>query len=275
MESSFSVTSAKVVNGNVYVALVKGSSYTVSRLRGDSMETLTRLAGGPCLILWGSPEGLLVSSGDSLYLVSGGEAKLLLKASRPGNRFWHACEGDGRLYIQEYGAPPTGIYVSEDMENFRRVVTNIDLDPRSRHFHYVAFDERRNALVATLGDGNLTHVVMSPDYGRSWRVVYRGPWQFVPVVTEEDMWLFGFDSGIAKGGVALYYPDNGKWEFVFLRPKGYPRAQFAEFKKLRDLYVGVLEYPSSVLSREVSILGMRSIVVILVIDTSFMYRWIC
>jgi len=133
------------------------------------------------------------------------------------------------------------------MESFRRVVTNIDLDPLSRHFHYVAFDERRNALVATLGDGNLTRVVMSPDYGRSWRVVYRGPWQFVPVLIEEDRWLFGFDSGIAKGGVALYYPDNGKWEFVFLRPKSHPRAQFAEFKKLRDLYVGVLGYPGSVI----------------------------
>jgi len=46
MESSFSVTSAKVVNGNVYVALVKGFSYTVSRLRGDSMETLTRVLEG-------------------------------------------------------------------------------------------------------------------------------------------------------------------------------------------------------------------------------------
>jgi len=43
VESSFSVTSAKVVNGNVYIALVKGSSYIVSRLRGDSMETLTRV----------------------------------------------------------------------------------------------------------------------------------------------------------------------------------------------------------------------------------------
>ena len=104
---------------------------------------------------------MLVSSDDFLYLVSEAEDKLLLKASRSGNWFWHACEGDRRLYVQEYGAPPTGIYVSEDMESFRRVVTNIDLDPRCRHFHYVAFDERRNALVATLGDGNLTRVVMS------------------------------------------------------------------------------------------------------------------
>jgi len=149
------------------IELVNGFLYTVSRLRGDSMETLTRLSGGSCSILWGSSEGSLVSSGDPLYLVSGGVAKLLLKASRPGNWFWHACEGDGRPYVQEYGVPPTEIYVSEDMENFRRVLTNVDSDPRSRYFHYMAFDERRNALVATLDDSNLTRVVMSLDHGRS------------------------------------------------------------------------------------------------------------
>lgn len=47
----------------------------------------------------------------------------------------------------------------------------------------MAFDERRNALVATLSDGNLTRVAMSLDHGMSWMVVYRGPWQFVPVLT--------------------------------------------------------------------------------------------
>jgi hypothetical protein len=253
VEPSFSVTSVKVVSSNVYIALIKGSSCMVSRLRGDSIEPLTSLNSSSCLILEVSSEGLLVSSGDSLYLVSEGETKLLLKASRTGNRFWHACKGDGRLYVQEYGMPPTGIYVSEDMKNFRRIVTNMDLDPWSKHFHYVAFDKRRNALVATLGDGNLTRVAMSLDYGRSWRAVYRGPWQFVPVLIEEDKWLFGFDSGIAKGGVAIYYPDSGKWEFMFLRLKGYPRAQFAELKKLRDLYVGALGYPSAVIvSRSVN-----------------------
>jgi hypothetical protein len=133
------------------------------------------------------------------------------------------------------------------MENFRRVVTNMDLDPWSRHFHYVAFDERRNALVVTLGDGNLTRVAMSLDYGRSWRAVYRGPWQFVPVLIEEDKWLFGFDSSIAKGGVAIYYPDSGKWKFVFLKLKSCPYAQFVELKKFRDLYIAALGYPSAVI----------------------------
>jgi len=247
MMLSFLVSSIKVVNGDVYVALFQGSSCTVSRLRGSSMETVTHLACSPCLILWGSSEGLLVSCGDALYLVTGSEVKYLLKASRPGNWFWHACNGGERLYVQEYGEAPTGIYVSEDIESFKRIVTNTDLDPQSRHFHYVSFDERRNALVVTLGDGNLMRVAMSLDYGSSWRALYRGPWQFVPVLIEEDKWLFGFDSGIAKGGVAVYYPDSSKWEFVFLRLKGSPMAQFYELKKLKDMYVGALGYPEAVI----------------------------
>jgi hypothetical protein len=88
---------------------------------------------------------------------------------------------------------------------------------------------------------------MSLDYGSSWRALYRGPWQFVPVLIEEDKWLFGFDSGIAKGGVAVYYPDSSKWEFVFLRLKGSPMAQFYELKKLKDMYVGALGYPEAVI----------------------------
>jgi len=37
MMSSFLISSIKVVNGDVYVALVQGSSCTVSRLRGSSI----------------------------------------------------------------------------------------------------------------------------------------------------------------------------------------------------------------------------------------------
>jgi hypothetical protein len=87
VETSFSATSVKAINDNVYVTMVKGSSCSVSRLRRDSIEPLTSLNSSSRLILEGSSEGLLVSSGDSLYLVSEGEAKLLLKASRPGNWF--------------------------------------------------------------------------------------------------------------------------------------------------------------------------------------------
>jgi hypothetical protein len=113
-------------------------------LRGNDLDEVVTLQGSPCLIPWGSREGLLVSSGNTLYLVSGGEARPVLRA-RPGNWFWHGVEAQGRAFIQEYGEPPTGIYVSEDLVSFRRVASNKDVDPFSRHFHYIAFDGIRGS----------------------------------------------------------------------------------------------------------------------------------
>jgi hypothetical protein len=65
--------------------------------------------------------------------------------------------------------------VTEDLETFARVITNWDVDPRSKHFHFIAFDGARRLLVATLGDGNLVRAAVSRDYGRTWKPVYRGP----------------------------------------------------------------------------------------------------
>jgi hypothetical protein len=47
------------------------------------------------------------------------------------------------VFVHEYGEPPTGIYVSDDLEDFKLLVSNRDIDPFSRHFHYIAFDEER------------------------------------------------------------------------------------------------------------------------------------
>jgi hypothetical protein len=82
---------------------------------------------------------------------------------RDGNWLWHAAELGGFVFVQEYGEPSTGIYATEDFRRFERVVTNVDVDPKSRHLHYVASDAERNFLVATLGDGNLVRAVMSRD----------------------------------------------------------------------------------------------------------------
>ena len=61
-----------------------------------------------------------------------------------------------------------------------------DIDLLSRHFHYIAFDEERRVLIATLGDGNIVRVAISADCRSSWRPLYKRPWQFVPVLVEED-----------------------------------------------------------------------------------------
>jgi hypothetical protein len=168
------VTGVAGVGGVVYVAVSGEASCKVSMLRGGSLDEVVTLQGSPCLIPWGSREGLIVSSGNALYLVSGGEAKPVLRA-RLGNWFWHGVEAQGRIFIQEYGEPPTGIYVSEDLVGFIRVASNMDVDPFSRHFHYMAFDGGAGLLVVTLGDGNVVRVAVSQDHGSSWKPLYKGP----------------------------------------------------------------------------------------------------
>jgi len=176
-------------DGLIYVAIGDRVSCRLTVLKDCNLNEELILQGSPCLILWSSREGLLVSLGNTLYLVSGGEAKPVLRA-KPGNWFWHGVEAQGRVFIQEYGEPPTGIYVSEDLVSFRRVVSSSDIDPLSRHFHYLAFDGEREFLIATLGDGNVVRVAVSQDYGSSWKPLYKGPWQFVPVLVDGDRWVF-------------------------------------------------------------------------------------
>ena len=178
--------------------------------------------------------------------MSNNGAKPVLRA-RHGNWFWHAIEACDKVFVQEYGESPTGIYVSEDLESFKLLVTNKDIDPLSRHFHYTAFDERRNILIATLGDRNIVRVATSTDCGYSWKPLYKGPWQFVPVLIEGDRWVFGFDSGIARGGVAIYDVAEGEWRFMFLKANGYRYAQFTSITRFGDYYIGCLGYPTAIL----------------------------
>lgn len=240
------VTGVAGVGGVIYVAVSDGVSCKVSVLRGGSLDEVVTLQGSPCLIPWGSRDGLLVSSGNTLYLVSGGEAKPVLRA-RPGNWFWHGVEAQGRAFIQEYGESPTGIYVSEDLVSFRRAASNKDVDPLSRHFHYIAFDGERGLLVATLGDGNVVRVAVSQDHGSNWKPLYKGPWQFVPVLVDGDRWVLGFDSGIARGGVAVYDVERGDWSFTFLKARGYRYAQFTCLTRFLDYYIGCLGSPTAII----------------------------
>ena len=189
----------------------------------------------------------MVSAGNSLYLVSGGDARLLLRI-KPGNWFWHAVVTPRGVYVQEYGESPTGIYFSEDLRSFSRVAANLEIDPLSRHFHHVAYDAWRDLLVVTLGDGNIVRVAVSGDGGRSWRSLYKGPWQFVPVLVEEGRWILGFDSGIARGGVGVY-KHGSQLETIFLAPpRGFSNAQFSDLKRIASIYVGGLGQPTAIIA---------------------------
>jgi len=142
-------------------------------------------------ILLGLRDNLLISAGNTLYIVSNDGVKLVLMA-RHENWFWHAVEACSKVFVQEYGESATSIYVSENLESFRLPVTNKDIDPLSRHFHYIAFDERRNILIAMLGDGNIIRVAISTDCRSNWSPLYKGPWQLVLALVEEDRWVLGF-----------------------------------------------------------------------------------
>jgi len=112
--------------------------------------------------------GMLIAKLNDVYLAS---VDSILYASRdlaewrpvltvaPGNSIWHACGTPEGMMVQEYGESPTGLYTSPDGFRWSRVLTNIDVDPFSRHFHYVAYDPYRDAVYATLGDANLVRAV--------------------------------------------------------------------------------------------------------------------
>jgi len=241
------VSSARAVDERLYVAVSSDrEGCRIVELRDDDTKHITSFSDTPCNILLGLRDNLLVSASNTLYIVSNDGAKPVLRA-RHGNWFRHAVEDCGKVFVQEYGESPTGIYVSEDLESFRLLVTNKDVDPLSRHFHYIAFDERRNILIATLGDGNIVRVATSTDCGYSWEPLYKGPWQLAPVLVEEGRWVFGFDSGVARSGVTIYNVDEGGWRFIFLKADGYRYAQFTSITRFGDYYIGCLGYPTAIL----------------------------
>jgi hypothetical protein len=246
MRLNISATSVRNSGGVIYVTISEGGKCKVSKLKDGELEDVITVPGSPCILLWNCNNEFLVSVGNVLYFVSNNEFKPVLRARR-GNWFWHAVEACNKVFIQEYGESPTVIYVSEDIGDFKLLVSNKDIDPSSRHFHYIAFDEERRVLITTLGDGNIIRVATSTDCGYSWKPLYKGTWQFVPVLIEGDRWVFGFDSGIARGGVAIHGATEGKLRFVFLQADGFRYAQFTSIRRFSDYYIGCLGYPTAIL----------------------------
>lgn len=95
----------------------------------------------------------------------------------------------------------------------------------------MSYDPYRDVCYVTLGDGNLIRAVALR--GDIWRPIYKGPWQFVPVLVLRDKVLFGFDSGIARGGIGIYYPDNEEWNFVLLKWVRSSQVRYAQMNELR------------------------------------------
>ncbi|MEM4004129.1 MAG: hypothetical protein QXM43_00670 [Desulfurococcaceae archaeon] len=215
----------------------------------EVVDRVTVFKGSKGFILLAGDDEFLLSIDDKLVLVKGGASKIVLKASNPTNVFWHAVRADDKVFVHEYGSPPTGIYVSEDLERWSRLINNTNIDKRSQHFHCIAHDPYRGWLIATLGDACLTRVAVSEDL-RSWRPLYEGPWQFVPIEVLEDRIVFGMDSGIARGGIGVYNPENDRWDFTFLKwHDGEVRfAQMCDLKRLDNgIWIATLGTPQAVI----------------------------
>ncbi len=204
----------------------------------DLVEEIASFKGLGGSILYAGNGNFLVSVDDQLLFINHGYPNVVLKAPRPENVFWHFAEGHGKLFVQEYGKSPTGIYQSDDFEHWEKLIANTELDKFSKHFHYVAYDKFRDWLIVTLGDGCNTRASVSTDLGKSWRPLYKGPWQFVPIEVLPNKLVFGMDSGITQGGVGIYRPDSSEWDFIFLKYcfKSKNLAQMCDLKFLDNGY---------------------------------------
>ena len=246
-----SVLSIAVANGRIYV-LVKENERLILKVLDEKLKVVDEVIsvrGDKGFILYVKKDKALISVDENLLLVRGGETEAVLRASKPTNTFWHSTEAKGKVFIHEYGEPPTGIFTSKNLEDWEKVTTNLDIDRSSKHFHYIAYDPYRRWLLVTLGDGCLTRVAISEHLGSSWRPLYKGPWQFVPIVPLEDRIVFGMDSGIVRGGIGIYNVSENRWEFVFLRwiEKRVRYAQMTDLRFFKGLWIAALGTPQAVL----------------------------
>jgi hypothetical protein len=185
MRLNIPATSVRNIDGVIHATISEGGKCKVSKLKNGKLENVITVQGSSCVLLWGRNGKFLVSVASTLHLVSSNGTKPVLRA-RHGSWFWHTVEACGKVFVQEYGESPTGIHVSEDLENFRLLETNKDVDPLSKHFHYIAFDEERNTLIATLSNGNIVWGLILTECEYSWKPLYKGLWRFVSVLVEED-----------------------------------------------------------------------------------------
>ncbi len=226
--------------GKLLVLAKKGESLSLLSLDRNLQigEELANFRGSRGFILEAAKDDYLLSVDDKILQFKGNEEKILLLAHSPSNSFWHSTRCGEGVFVQEYGESPTGIFFSDDYVNWRLLATNHQIDKFSRHFHNLSYDPLRNWLVATLGDANMIRVAISEDKGKTWRSLFEGWQQFVPIVTLKDMLVFGMDSGIARGGVGIYYPKRDEWEFIFLKWLN-ERVKYVQMMELELLDNGV------------------------------------
>lgn len=255
----------KLLNVNALSVLAAGTVYVLSKDAGklalfalsedfSGMKELVSFTGNMGHILFANKNEILLSIDSNLVLFRDNNCRIVLKAYRDENVFWHACKFHDMVVVQEYSVTsPSSIYVSEDLLSWKEVVSNLDIDQYSKHFHYLANDPYRNQLIATLGDGNYIRAICSDNRGLNWKPLCRGQWQLLPIVPLKDKIVFGMDSGIVGGGVGIYDLVKDSWKFSFLKwtKKDVKLAQMSELIKLdTGLWVAALGAPQAIVASE-------------------------
>ncbi len=167
------------------------------------------------------------------------------------NFFWHMTTSDDAFYIQDYGLPPSKIYFAKNGVDWSTLILAQDIDKQAKHFHGIIYDIYRKMLIATLGDGNLVRIAISRgNLGRTWRPLYEGTWQAVPIVILKDRVVFGLDSGVSKGGVLIWHPKQNKWTINHSKWVDKKiRASMCDLKQLSNgLWVAALGTPQAIIA---------------------------
>jgi hypothetical protein len=253
LTTNLPVLSAKALEEKIFAIISSGDSLSLALFDADLQmkDKIVEFKGSRGFILDAKEDGSLLAVNDRIIAINGRRFEPVLKAHSPVNFFWHSAKFRDSIYVQEYGEIPTGLWRSScNYTDWRLLTTNVQLDPFSRHFHSVAHDAFRNQLIVTLGDGNSLRVATTNDEGNTWQPLYEGAWQFIPIVPRENKIVFGMDSGLTKSGVGVYYADEDRWEFIFLKwvMRNARFAQMCDLKQLKNgLWLSALGSPRTVL----------------------------
>jgi hypothetical protein len=192
---------------------------SVQYLTSERSEILAEFEGNSSILFQTANSRFFIGLDNKLFVSESLKSwSSTLTTEYKENTFWHLISAsEDTLFVQEYGPRPSSIYRSTDNgETWKRIVTCKEIDNKARHFHSVSYDNYRNILIATLGDGNLVKIVVSKDLGATWKPVYRSAFQCLPIVISEEFNVFGMDSSITNG-LLLWYPKINKWRSIHLK----------------------------------------------------------
>src|SRR2546422_2921461 len=166
----YSANSIHVLRKDILMTNLDSNGICLQRLRYPSLETerIAQFRGSKsnCLtklhdLYFISIDNKLFASRDLL------EWKVVLELE-DCNFIWHMCQTKSGLIAQEYGNSPTYLHTSRDGFQWKKMLSNKEVDSTSTHWHSVAYDSNSELVYATLGDGNIVKAI---------KLEENSPWQ--------------------------------------------------------------------------------------------------